>query len=102
MERFRLGDHLKSFNNMLLLDEMEKFERKATSFAGLPELMNKFMLHVAAAADIPVTRLFGQSAMGLNATGEGDERNYHERITSDQENRFGPALESVWASAASA
>lgn len=92
IERFRLADQVKSFNNMLLLDAKEVFDRKATSFAGLGDLMQQYMVQNSAAADIPVTRLFGESAKGLNATGEGDERNYANRISSDQENKFDPPL----------
>ncbi len=92
IERFRLGDMVKSFNNTLLLDSQEAFDRKATQFAGLSDIMQKYMLQVSAAADIPVTRLFGQSAMGMNATGEGDERNYYDKISSDQETKFRPEL----------
>jgi len=32
------------------------------------------------AADIPMTRLLGQSPAGMNATGDGDMRNYYDRI----------------------
>lgn len=92
-ERFRLADQIKSFNNTLLLDAKETFDRKATSFVGLSDLMTKYFIQNSAAADIPVTRLFGQSASGLNATGEGDERNYYDRISADQENKLGPPLD---------
>jgi phage-related protein (TIGR01555 family) len=92
MQRFVLADQVKSFNNVLLLDDKEKFERKATNFAGLGDLMQQYRVQNSAAADIPVTRLFGESAKGLNATGEGDERNYHDRIASDQKVRFNPPL----------
>jgi len=93
VERFRLADQIKSFNNTLLLDAKEVFQRNATQFAGLGDLMTQYMVQNSAAADIPVTRLFGQSAKGLNATGEGDERNYYDRISSDQEVKLSPPLE---------
>jgi phage-related protein (TIGR01555 family) len=92
VQRFVLADQVKSFNNTLLLDSKETFQRNATNFAGLGDLMQQYEIQNAAAADIPVTRLFGQSAKGLNATGEGDERNYHNRIERDQESRFSPPL----------
>jgi uncharacterized protein len=37
---------------------------------------------VSGAADIPVTRLLGQSPAGMNATGTSDMKNYHDRIQS--------------------
>jgi phage-related protein (TIGR01555 family) len=92
IKRFRLADMVKSFNNTLLLDDKEQFTRNATQFTALPDIMQKYMLQVSAASDIPVTRLYGQSASGLNATGDGDERNYYDRIQADQESNFTPQL----------
>jgi phage-related protein (TIGR01555 family) len=93
IERFRLADQVKSFNNTLLLDSKEVFQRNNTSFAGLGELMTQYMVQNSAAADIPVTRLFGQSAKGLNATGDGDRENYDNRLQSDQEVKLEPQIE---------
>ncbi len=92
LERFHLGDMLKSNNNMLLLDEREKFERFNTTFTGVSDLMMKFALWTSAASDIPATRLLGQSAIGLNSTGEGEERNYYDKVSSDQETKYRPTL----------
>ena len=50
------------------------------------------MTIVAGAADIPLTRLLGQSPGGLNASGEGDARNYYDRIRAMQELDIGPAM----------
>ncbi|GAJ90769.1 hypothetical protein RRH01S_01_02350 [Rhizobium rhizogenes NBRC 13257] len=51
-----------------------------------------FLQIVSGAADIPVTRLLGQSPAGLNATGDADMRNYHDRIQAIQELDFTPAM----------
>ena len=42
------------------------------------------MTWISGAADIPVTRMFGTSAKGMNATGEGDETNYNNSIRAGQ------------------
>jgi hypothetical protein len=47
---------------------------------------------MAGAADIPVTRLIGRSASGMNATGEGDLRNHYDNIKAMQVLELGPAL----------
>jgi phage-related protein (TIGR01555 family) len=44
LTRFQLGDMLKSNNNMLILDDKEKFQRIHTTFAGIADLMQKFLL----------------------------------------------------------
>lgn len=91
--RYQNGALLKSFNHMLLLDkEDEEFEQKTITFAGLKDVLQNFMIDVCGAADIPMTRLFGQSAAGLTATGEFDLKNYHEHIRSKQKIQLRPAL----------
>lgn len=92
IERFRLGDMLKSNSNTMIMDDKEKFERISTTFTGIADLMQKFLLSASAASDIPATRLLGQSAIGMNSTGDSEERNYYDRISSDQEVKYAPLL----------
>ncbi|TWG90333.1 hypothetical protein L598_000700000900 [Mesorhizobium sp. J18] len=91
-DRYRIAATGKSINRMLILDGKEKYERKAASFTNLHELMDRFFQNVSGAADIPMTRLFGMSPGGLNATGEADLRNYYDRIASGQTLEMQPAL----------
>jgi phage-related protein (TIGR01555 family) len=53
------------------------------------------MLDIAGAAEIPVTRLFGRSPAGMNATGESDLQNYYDMITERQESDLGPIIEKL-------
>lgn len=92
-KRFTLAKILKSFNNLMLLDNEENFEVKTNSFAGLPDLIDRFAKILAAATDIPATRLLQTSASGLNATGEGDMKNYYDMIRSKQINTYKPILD---------
>jgi phage-related protein (TIGR01555 family) len=91
-ERYRIAAQGKGINRMLILDGNEKYERKGASFATLPDLMDRFFQNVSGAADIPMTRLFGQSPGGLNASGESDLRNYYDRIASGQSLEMQPAM----------
>lgn len=61
-------------------DHGEKFERTNVSFADLPQVYQQIAIRVAAALDVPVTRLFGISPAGMNATGESDTRQWYERL----------------------
>jgi phage-related protein (TIGR01555 family) len=94
--RFRYAAQMKSSLHMLLLEsdgkEGEVWEQKQIDFAQYPEVIKTFLQIAAGAADIPVTRLLGQSPIGMNATGESDMRNYYDRISSDQEINLRPAL----------
>jgi phage-related protein (TIGR01555 family) len=92
IERFQLADTIKSFNNMLILDESEQYNKSTVQFGALPDIMTRFLNVVAAAADVPATRMLGQSAQGLNATGEGDLKNYYDMVQAKQEVDLGPKL----------
>lgn len=92
-KRFQLAAMLKSFNRMLLLDGSESYEKKSNSFSNLDKILLGFMTDVSGAADIPMTRLFGQSPGGLNATGDNDVRNYYDMVSAKQEAELRPQLE---------
>lgn len=92
-KRFTLAKMLKSFNNMLLLDQKEDFETKTNTFAGLPELIDRYGNHLAGASDIPSTRMFGDSASGLNSTGDGDLKNYYDNVGAQQIIKYKPKLD---------
>jgi hypothetical protein len=47
--------------------------------------MDQFFSLLAAASDIPATRLLGRSPQGLNATGESDITNYYDSVSGKQE-----------------
>lgn len=91
-KRMSYANVIKSMNNALLIDAAEEWQRITTSFAALPDLMQNYLMCAAGAADIPVTRLVGQSPRGLNATGESDIRNYYDKIKSEQNTILRPAL----------
>jgi uncharacterized protein len=70
----------------------EEFIRNSVSFADIPATLDKIMLRLAAAVQIPVTLLMGQSPAGMNATGESDFRGFYDRIRADQMHRMAPKL----------
>jgi len=99
LARFQLAAMMKGNNGTLVLDGGdgsqnggEKYETKTFSFGGMPDVIDRFLQAAAGAADIPVTRLLGQSPAGQNSTGESDLRNYYDRIQSEQELEVTPAL----------
>lgn len=60
----------------------EDFKWVQRSFAGLSELTQDKQALVAAVADMPITKLFGRSPAGENATGEHDELNWQSTVSS--------------------
>ncbi|WP_082471937.1 phage portal protein [Rhizobium sp. Leaf321] len=93
IERYTLANMSKGINGTLLLDKEEEYETKGAQLAGLTDILMAFMQIVSGAADIPVTRLLGQSPAGMSATGTSDMKNYHDRIQSIQELEISPALQ---------
>jgi uncharacterized protein len=97
LSRMQLVDFGRSALRAILVDaDSEDFERKQTTFAGIPELTDREMMLVAGAARMPVTRLFGRSAAGMNATGEGDERIWLSKITTRRTNELGPKIKRIY------
>ncbi|TWH46345.1 DUF1073 domain-containing protein [Sporomusa sp. KB1] len=68
-----------------LLGKNDKFQTFQYSFSGVDKVYENFMMDLAGAAEMPVTKLFGRSPAGLNATGESDNQNYDESIGEKQE-----------------
>ncbi|PWE26738.1 hypothetical protein C4N9_20860 [Pararhodobacter marinus] len=105
-ERLMLGMRNKGTNGALVLDGggtipgssevrgKEEYEQKSASFSGLDALWDRFMMVVSGATKlpIPVSRIFGRSAAGMNATGDGDERVYFDGVKAMQELEVGPAM----------
>ncbi|MGE7415456.1 anti-CBASS protein Acb1 family protein [Methylobacterium tarhaniae] len=97
-KRFQYAAQMKSSLNMLLLDGDGKsatgeiFQQKQINFSGLPDVVKLFLMIAAGAADIPATRLLGQSPQGMNATGDSDTRNYYDRCASGQKVELTPQI----------
>lgn len=88
-QRFAVAALMKSMNRMMVIDKnRESWQQKTTSFAGVTNVFDKFILDVSGAADIPITRLFGQSPAGMTATGESDIRNYYDHIAAKQQSQL--------------
>lgn len=85
----------KSVMDLTMIDKDDEYTRAAYSFAGLTDAVEMQHYLIAAAADIPITRMLGRSPGGLNATGEGDMGNYRQMLGSLQESRLTPALEEL-------
>lgn len=83
----------KSMWRMLALGEGETWETRQINWAGMPDVIKTYLSIVAGAADIPATRLLGKSADGMNATGQGDERNYLAMIAAKQTMELRPIMD---------
>jgi uncharacterized protein len=70
----------------------ESWERSATPFSGIPDLLDRMMMRFAAAANEPQTKLFGRSPAGMNSTGESDMRLWYDDVRSDANKTIAPKV----------
>ena len=80
---------------MQVMDSQDGLETHQYTFGGLADCYQQFIMDISGAAEIPVTRLFGRSLSGLNATGESDLQNYYDMIAEKQESYLRPILNKV-------
>jgi uncharacterized protein len=75
--------------------DTEEYQRHPYTFSGVNNAFDIVMRDVAGAADMPLTRLFGVSPAGMNATGESDDRHFYDHVASRREAHMDPALEQL-------
>jgi len=71
-----------------ILDANDRMESDVYAFTGLDAVLVQMGQQISGSLGIPLVRLFGQSPVGLNSTGESDIRNYYDMIKSQQERKF--------------
>jgi uncharacterized protein len=96
IQRFQAAATMKSFNRLLVMDKEEEYAQKTTQFSGVVATIGEFRNDLSGACGVPITRLWGNSASGLNATGEGDEVNYYDDIAGRQETDMIPQLTRIY------
>lgn len=95
--RIDLLNEALSLSKLLLLDakQGEEYKREAVSFTDMPALLQEMQVAVAGAFKMPVTRLFGRSPAGLNATGESDMRMWYDDVACYRQDMIHPRLEQL-------
>jgi phage-related protein (TIGR01555 family) len=85
----------KSTHRAMLIDAEDDWQQVQINWSGIPNVLDAFLLVVSGAADIPMTRLLGQSPRGLQSTGDGEERDYQSMIMARQQEQLAPALDRI-------
>lgn len=80
---------VKSLANVLMIDEDANWETKEFASSWINDSLKESRTDLAGACEMPLTRLFGQSAAGF-ASGEEDNKIYYEHINSKQESLLRP------------
>ena len=91
INRFRVGNVMKSTHQMLLLDQdTEEYTRNPIQLGKFPDLLPQYFSTVSGSSGIPATKFMGKSPDGMNATGEGDEKNYFDMVEGKQKHKLSP------------
>lgn len=86
---------MKSNFGMQLVNRGDQIKNAQYTFTGLQEVYDSMCLDLSGASRIPVTKLFGRSPAGMNATGESDLRNYYDYVDTLREAKLRPILEKL-------
>ena len=92
-QRFEIIDRNRSTTRAICIDkDHESFERNSTPVAGLPDLLDRFMILVSAVTGVPVVIFFEQSPSGLSPSGEADRKNFYQKVASGRAYTLTPQL----------
>ena len=83
-QRIQAVDTSRGVLNTVAVDSEDAYTLNDMSVGGLTDIISKFEQVISAETGIPLAQLFGQSASGLSATGEGDLRNFHELVEAER------------------
>lgn len=86
---------MKSNFGIQLVNRGDQIKNTQYTFTGLQEVYDSMCLDLSGASRIPVTKLFGRSPAGMNATGESDLRNYYDYVDTLREAKLRPILEKL-------
>lgn len=75
-----------------IIDSKEKLERIKLDLGGVADTLREFALRLAAAADMPASRLLNQGKGGLGDTGKGDQDIFYDQIQGRQTKQILPVL----------
>ena len=93
LERVNLMNYTMSNNDMAIIDALEELSSfEPGNIGSLDAILERFYITCSSASNIPVVKLVGESAKGLNATGQGDLNNYYDMLEDFQNSEVKPAL----------
>lgn len=83
---------LRSNFGIQLVNKGDQITNHQYGFGGLSDVFESMCLNLCGASHYPMTKLFGRSPAGMNATGESDLKNYYDYIDSQREAKLRPVL----------
>lgn len=90
--RLQTMDVTKSVFHSVLMDSEDDYVRDTLSLSGISDVLYQFFTVISAGTGYPMTRLFGVSPAGLNATGDSDTYAYYDAVRAKQQLELKPVL----------
>lgn len=94
-QRIKITNLSKSVSNAIVLDAEDKYDKKQNQFTNLDNILLQNNISVCGAATVPMSILFGQSATGLNNSGESDETKHYDNVQFQQEFNLRPIFDKL-------
>jgi phage-related protein (TIGR01555 family) len=79
--RVALANMQKNYQSAITMDSEDDYQQKQVSFSGISEVQKEIRMQVACDMRMPLTKIFGISAVGFSS-GEDDIENYNSMVES--------------------
>ena len=89
-------NQMRSNQGMMIMGEKDDIHALQYTFGGINDIYQSFMMDISGACEIPVTKLFGRSPAGMNATGESDMQMYYDLVAQQQNSYLLPKIEKLY------
>lgn len=95
INRLNLLDISRNIMNTVAIDALDEYTVTSNSFAGLPDVLDRFATALSAVTGMPKTLLFGEQARGLGNANEGDLQNWYSQIKQWQNTKLKNPLDRI-------
>lgn len=93
-KRLQLLDLSRSILNTMVIDaDGEAYSKSTSTLSGIEGVLDRFLEQLSMASGIPVAKLAGRSAGGLNSSGDNDLKNYYDMLAAERHRVAGPLVE---------
>ena len=92
LEQMDVMREFQGIEGLTVGDTSDDFQTLTYTFTGIPEIMLQIGQQISGAIGVPLVRLFGQSPVGFNSTGESDLRIYYDNVKHDQDTDLRPGM----------
>lgn len=94
-KRVEMADAARNAMNGVAVDSEDDYSVLSSDLGGVKDAVAEFQVAVSAETGIPVPQLFGRSAAGLNASGDGDLEGFYNTVAMGRQVKINPALERI-------